>query len=151
MNGGDFAMGELSVVRGSMESIMSEVRINLEELGCVVFGDTLVDGTYRLEDVGNLELIGSSDSGLNAYDVYGGLRVVLIVFVEYRNRFGSVVLEIMVNRVVCEGKIEESLVSGRGYVEVDDLGVRELIGDLVKLGGNFGKELSIKCSDKIKI
>lgn len=151
MNEGGFVMCELRVVRGSMESIMREVRSNLDDLGCIVIGDTLVDGTYRLEDVGNLELIRSSDSGLNVYEVLGGLRVVLSVFVEYGNRFGSVVLEIMVNRVVCEGTVEESLVRGRGYVEVDDLGVRELSGDLVKLGGNFGKEMSLKFSDKIKI
>ena len=151
MTGGGFVMEELCVVRGSMESIMSKVRSDLEDLGCIVIGDTLVDGTYRLEDVGHLELIRSSDYGLNEYDVSCGLRVVLNVFVEYGHRFGSVGLEIKVNRVVCEGNLEESLVRGRGYVEVDDLGVRELRGNLVKLGGNLGKDFSLKFSDKIKI
>lgn len=151
MNGGDFVMGELRVVSGSLDSIMLAVRSDLEDLGCIVIGDTLVDGTYRLEEVGNVELIRSSDSGLNEYEVSCGLRLFLNVFVEYGHRFGSVGLEINVNRVVCEGNVEESLVRGRGYVEVDDLGVIELRGNLVKLGGNFGKELSLKFRDKIKI
>lgn len=151
MTGGGFVMGDVRVMSGSIESIMLEVRSDLEDLGCIVTGDTLVDGTYRLEEVGHVELIRSSDSGLNEYEVSGGLRVFLNVFVEYGHRFGSVGLEIKVNRVVCEGNVEESLVRGRGYVEVDDLVVSELRGNLVNLGGNFGKDFLLKFSDKIKI
>ena len=144
-------MSSLFGVSGTLIGIVSEVIGYVEALGCEVIGDTLLDGTYRFEDLGNLEMVREYSGDLNEYRVSGGLGVVLSLFVDYGGVFGSIVLEIGVDRVSCVGLLEEGLVRGRGYVESVDLGVSEVEGYLVKLSGNLGRRVAEEISDKIKI
>lgn len=144
-------MVELVEVRGTLSDIVSEVRGYVESLGCEVIGDTLSEGTYRFEDLGNLEMVREISGDLTEYRVSRGLGVALSLFIDFGGVFGSVVMEIVVDRVSCVGLLEEGLVSGRGYVESLGLGVSEVEGHLVKLSGNMGKRVSEEISVKIKI